>query len=80
MYGVDLGRYPNTDNPSSEKQRIEFTEKTESRYRSEYKYYSGKGTVDIRGREVECLNLPLEVLEKFYHKNAQRLIPELADR
>ena len=40
---------------------------------------SGKGTRNLGGREVECLDLPRPVLEKFYHGNAQRLMPGLKD-
>lgn len=46
-------------------------------YRMAWRYYAGEGTVAVKGKEVECLNLPREVVEKFYYRNAVRLIPGL---
>jgi len=39
--------------------------------------YAGQGTRAKGGRAVECLGLPRPLLEKFYHRNAQRLMPGL---
>ena len=33
--------------------------------------------MEYRGKTVRCLGLPREVLEKLYHRNAERLIPGL---
>ena len=40
-----------------------------------WQYYAGTGTVTIKGKDVESLNLPRDVLDKFYHGNAVRLMP-----
>ena len=39
--------------------------------------YAGQGTRAKGGRAVECLGLPRPLLEKFYHRNPQRLMPGL---
>lgn len=78
MYGTDLGRWPERDGSPSDNQQVRFTENAEKMYRTDYEYYAGARKVGMGGKEVDCLNLPQPVLEKFYHKNAQRLIPELA--
>ena len=36
-------------------------------------YYAGRGEVTYNGRKVQALNLPRNVLEKFYHGNAERI-------
>ena len=79
MYGTDYGRWPDRDGALNDEQQVRFTENMEKMYRTHYKYYAGSGKVEIGGKEVDCLNLPRTVLEKFYYKNAQRLIPGLAD-
>jgi predicted TIM-barrel fold metal-dependent hydrolase len=79
MYGTDLGRWPEPDGSPSDNQQVRFTKNAERMYRNDYKYYAGSGRVGMGSKEVDCLNLPRTVLEKFYHKNAQRLIPELAN-
>jgi len=79
MYGTDLGRWPERDGSPGDNQQVRFTKNAEKMYRNDYKYYAGAGKVGMGGKEADCLNLPQQVLEKFYHKNAQRLIPGLAD-
>ena len=64
--------------PSAE-ERVAFTKGIEKTYRAEYRYYAGEGSSRAGGKEVQCLALPREVLETFYHKNAQRLMPALAE-
>lgn len=39
----------------------------------DYAYYAGTGQVSHQGRQVEALNLPRAVLEKFHHQNAGRV-------
>lgn len=77
LYGVDLGRSPDPGNPSTKEQRLRFARQTEARYRQEYQYYAGSGTVHFNNKECTSLALPRPVLEKFYHKNAQSLMPAL---
>lgn len=78
MYGVDVGRYSEGRIPGKE-ERVAFTNSLENTYRADYAYYSLQGMNTIRGREVQCLGLPTDVLEKFFHKNAQRLMAGLRD-
>jgi hypothetical protein len=46
-------------------------------YRNNWDYFVSEGVVDYDGFTTQGLNLPTEVLEKFYYKNAQRIIPGL---
>jgi len=78
LYGVDFSYGSRTGEPSSKEQHLGFTRQAEARYRHEYEYYAGSGTVRFSDRDCECLALPRSVLEKFYHKNAQTLMPALA--
>lgn len=68
LYGTDLGRYSDGKEISTEEQ-LKYAESVESTYRKDYEYYAGK--------EPGQLALPREVLEKFYYKNAERLMPAL---
>jgi len=76
LYGVDLGFWlPNAnDTPASDAHRSEQISKMELQYKSDYDYYAGKGMMTYDGREVQALNLPRSVLEKFYHENAERVL------
>jgi len=60
--------------PAESKRTLENVEK---HYRMTWQYFAGEGTVEIKGKSVECLNLPPAVLEKFYYQNAVGLIPGL---
>ncbi len=76
LYGYDLGFAPKKGGRSQ--QEIEaFVRRAEAQYRGDFQYYAGSGTVEMAGREVECLELPRPVLEKFYNGNARRIIPGL---
>lgn len=77
LYGTDASKFTPMGQPTEE-ERIAFAQSMEKAYRSDYRYYAGSGKATFGGREIECLNLPREVLEKFYYKNAQRLMPGLA--
>jgi len=77
LYGVDLSYGSRTGAPSSKEQQLRFARQTEARYRQEYKYYAGSGTVRFNNRDCECLALPHPILKKFYHENAQSLLPAL---
>jgi predicted TIM-barrel fold metal-dependent hydrolase len=78
LYGLDASKFTERGTPSEE-ERVAFTKEIEKTYRADYLYFAGEGTSTVGGRETECLALPRDVLEKFYHKNAQRLIPALAE-
>jgi predicted TIM-barrel fold metal-dependent hydrolase len=77
LYGVDLVRMVERDGPMPQERRAYYVSGVEDRYRMEYEYYAGSGAVEMKAKIVEALALPPEVLEKFYHGNAQRVIPEL---
>jgi predicted TIM-barrel fold metal-dependent hydrolase len=76
LYGVDLTFFPGL-NPDEEPDVNAAVRNAEARYRRDYRYYAGTGKVEIAGKEVDCLELPRPILEKFYHQNARRLIPGL---
>jgi predicted TIM-barrel fold metal-dependent hydrolase len=77
LYGSDIG----VDLPESGAYTAEETAKiagnAEGHYRRDWEFFSGTGSVEVKNKEVECLNLPREVLEKFYYQNAERLMPGL---
>jgi predicted TIM-barrel fold metal-dependent hydrolase len=78
LYGVDRTWMPYArETPPTDDERATFVRDLEAQYRVDYAYYAGTGTVDYRGREVQALALPADVLAKFYHGNAQRVIPGL---
>ena len=77
LYGVDLVIRPDVVEKMTEEEIGKLVEKIEAGYRADWDYYAGSGQVKISGRETEGLNLPVEVLEKFYFRNARRIIPRL---
>ncbi len=78
LYGTDIGRYTE-GRESTEEERVAFVNSLEATYRRDYEFFAEAGMRARGNRESECLGLPSEVLEKLYHKNAQRLMPGLAD-
>lgn len=76
LYGVDRAWRPHRtpDQPPTEEARTAFVEGLEAQYRRDWAYYAGSGTVAYGDQQVEALALPPEVLAKFYHANAERLI------
>ena len=74
MYGVDVTWKPYLrPQPPTDLQRQAHIKSLEVRYRADFDYYAGKGEMTYNGRKTEALNLPRNVLEKFYHENAERL-------
>jgi hypothetical protein len=76
LYGTDADQYTAGREPTAE-EKAAFVTRMESWYRRDFDYYPGQGTRTMGKREVECLGLPRSVLEKFFHRNAQRLMPGL---
>ena len=74
MYGVDASWKPYLGPEPTEAQRQDHVKRLEERYRLDYQYYAGAGDMKYDGRPVQSLALPREVLEKFYSRNARRLI------
>lgn len=76
LYGVDRSWAPHRtpDVKPTDAQREKFAADLEAQYRRDWDYYAGTGSVAYLSDTVEALNLPKEVLEKFYWKNAGRII------
>ena len=76
LYGVDRSWMPHRtpDVKPTDAARQKFATELEAQYRRDWDYYAGAGTIDYRGETVEALGLPKDVLEKFYSKNAARII------
>ena len=62
LYGLDQGRFTPDRTPSMEEQ-ARYAQSVENAYRREYEFYAG-----------EKLDLPQEVVEKFFSGNAIRLL------
>ncbi|MSU23099.1 MAG: hypothetical protein EXS32_04665 [Opitutus sp.] len=74
MYGLDASWIPHRrDAPPTNAQRQGHVNSLELRYRTDFDYYAGQGEMTYNGRKTEALKLPREVLEKFYHANAERV-------
>ncbi|MEX2600882.1 MAG: amidohydrolase family protein [Balneolaceae bacterium] len=78
LYGIDVTWKPFLSGPRTDEQQRAFADRYIDRFRLDYSYYAGSGTITYSGREVESLHLPREVLENFYFRNALRLMPDLA--
>lgn len=74
LYGSDIGVDLPEKGSYAPEEAAKIAANAEGHYRRDWQFFSGIGTVEIKGKEVPCLNLPREVLEKFYYKNAERLI------
>ena len=59
--------------PPGDERRNAHLQLLETSYREDYAYYAGTGQISHQDRQVEALNLPRPVLEKFYHQNAERV-------
>jgi predicted TIM-barrel fold metal-dependent hydrolase len=76
LYGVDRSWMPHRtpDQQPTDAQREKFAADLEAQYRRDWAYYAGTGRITYNDDTVEALGLPTDVLEKFYWKNAARLI------
>jgi predicted TIM-barrel fold metal-dependent hydrolase len=76
MYGTDQSwrPYRTPDVAPTDADRARLAADLEAQYRRDWAYYAGAGTIDYSGEAVEGLALPEAVLEKFYRKNAERII------
>jgi predicted TIM-barrel fold metal-dependent hydrolase len=80
LYGTDIAKFPGVDDADiPPDQRIPDAQAVIDVYRRDYQYYAGTGMMEFLGKQVECLGLPRDVLEKFYSQNALRLIPGLVE-
>ncbi len=74
LYGSDLEIFPPDSGPFTPEQITKIVEGAERHYRMTWAYYTESGMVTIKGKEVECLDLPEAVVEKLYYGNAARII------
>lgn len=77
MYGLDYSRRPDPKREDSADERRAFARSLEEAYRRDFRYYAGEGEMEYRGKKVQSLALPREVLEKLYGRNAERIVPGL---
>jgi predicted TIM-barrel fold metal-dependent hydrolase len=76
LYGVDRSWMPHRtpDVKPTDAQRQAFATELEAQYRRDWDYYAGTGSFAYGTDTVEGLGLTRDVLEKFYWKNADRII------
>jgi predicted TIM-barrel fold metal-dependent hydrolase len=76
LYGTDQSwrPYRTPEVTPTDAERAKFAAGLEAQYRRDWAYYAGTGPIDYGGERVEPLALPQDVLEKFYWKNAERLV------
>ena len=76
LYGVDRSwrPYRTPDVKPSDAERRKFAADLEAQYRRDWDYYAGGGSIAYGADTVEALGLPQDVLEKFYWKNAERIV------
>ena len=75
LYGVDQTWKPfQAARPPTDAQREAFVKGLERRYRADFAFYAENGPIQYDGRTVEGLALPRSVLEKYFHRNARRIL------
>lgn len=74
LYGSDIGVELPESGSYAPEEAVKIAANAEAHYRRDWQFFSATGMVEIKGKEVACLTLPREVLAKFYHENAERLI------
>ena len=76
LYGVDQSwrPYRTPDVTPTDTDRAKFAADLEAQYRRDWAYYAGAGAIAYGGETVEGLALPQAVLDKFYWRNAERII------
>jgi predicted TIM-barrel fold metal-dependent hydrolase len=76
LYGVDQSwrPYRTPDVTPTDTDRAKFAANLEAQYRRDWAYYAGAGAIAYGGETVEGLALPQAVLDKFYWRNAERII------
>jgi predicted TIM-barrel fold metal-dependent hydrolase len=76
LYGVDQSwrPYRTPDVKPSDAERRKFAADLEAQYLRDWDYYAGAASIAYGADTVEALGLPRDVLEKFYWKNAERIV------
>jgi predicted TIM-barrel fold metal-dependent hydrolase len=72
VYGTDLEFLANETTPDAVKD-------WQDTYARDWKFLATDQTLQLRGRQIQGLNLPEPVLRRIYHDNAVRWIPGIAD-
>ena len=72
VYGTDLEFLANETTPEALKD-------WQDTYARDWKFLATDQMLQLRGREIEGLNLPEPVLRRIFHDNAVRWIPGIAD-
>jgi predicted TIM-barrel fold metal-dependent hydrolase len=72
VYGTDLEFLANETTPEALKD-------WQDTYARDWKFLATDQMLQLRGREIEGLNLPEPVLRRLFHDNAVRWIPGIAD-
>lgn len=70
LFGTDVVKMDCASALSEDVRRDQIEDSIE-RYEMEFAYYESGEVVNVRGKENRGLNLPEDILEKFYLKNAQ---------
>jgi predicted TIM-barrel fold metal-dependent hydrolase len=78
LYGTDFEWFPPEGIELSAEKLEAWLQRIDRLHRLNYEYFAGSGMMDYNGQVVECLDLPVEVLKKFYYDNARRIILDLA--
>lgn len=76
LFGTDLVQRESRLSLSRQ-ERLAQLEALERRFQSEFAYYESGSTVSVRAIETRGLNLPADVLDRFYHANAKAWYPGL---
>jgi hypothetical protein len=76
MFGTDIVQR-DLSSELSEAERQKQLKVYEDRLLMEFAYYESGEVVNVRGKENRGLNLPDDILEKFYLTNAQTWYPGL---
>ncbi len=72
LYGTDLEFLPKDATTDALKD-------WQDTYARDWKFLATNQMLQLRGREIQGLNLPEPVLRRIYHDNAVRWIPGIAD-
>ena len=72
VYGTDLEFLANETTPDALKD-------WQDTYARDWKFLATDQTLQLRGRQIQGLNLPEPVLRRIYHDNAVRWIPGIAE-
>jgi predicted TIM-barrel fold metal-dependent hydrolase len=76
LFGTDVVQWKPVSQLSAEERTAHLAQMTE-RFQADFAYYETDQKLTMRGREIQGLGLPDEVLAKFYEQNARNWYPGL---